>query len=136
MIIYPAIDIKDGACVRLKQGHMDEATLFHKDPPTQANLFAKQGFTHLHLIDLNAAFTKKDEKRNKINNKVLAKTIQAAKHQGLKVQLGGGLRSMNDLAFWDKEGVDAFILGSAALYDPFFVKEALRLYEGAHYFGC
>lgn len=122
MIIYPAIDLKDGVCVRLLRGDMDRATIFNADPASQALEFQESGFRWLHLVDLNGAI----EGRS-VNTDVVTDVIKAV---DMPVQLGGGIRTMAALEHWLSVGVTRPILGTAALADPEFVQQACREFEG------
>ena len=122
MIIYPAIDLKDGVCVRLLRGDMDRATLFNTDPARQALDFQESGFQWLHLVDLNGAI----EGRS-VNTDVVMTVIQSV---DIPVQLGGGIRTMATLEHWFSAGVSRAVLGTAALADPDFVLAACREFEG------
>lgn len=122
MIIYPAIDLKDGQCVRLLRGDMDKATVFSDDPGAQAKLFEDAGFEWLHLVDLNGAF------EGKPVNKAAVKTILA--NVSVPVQLGGGIRTMQLVEEWLEAGITRVILGTVALRNPSFVREACRLFPG------
>src|SRR5882672_8390746 len=122
MIIFPAIDLKDGACVRLKQGVMEDATVFNTDPAAQARAFADQGFQWLHCVDLNGAFAGHSANAEAI------KSIRAAIR--LPIQLGGGIRDMAAVESWLDAGITRVILGTAALTDPQFVKDAARKFPG------
>jgi phosphoribosylformimino-5-aminoimidazole carboxamide ribotide isomerase len=122
MIIFPAIDLKDGVCVRLKKGVMEDATVFNTDPAAQARAFAQQGFQWLHCVDLNGAFAGKSANTDAI------KAIRAA--IDLPIQLGGGIRDMVAVESWLAAGITRVILGTAALTDPSFVKEAARRFPG------
>src|SRR5450432_1961048 len=122
MILFPAIDLKDGACVRLKKGAMDEATVFNTDPAAQARAFAAQGFQWLHCVDLNGAFAGHSA------NTAAIKSILAA--IDLPIQLGGGIRDMAAVESWLAAGITRVILGTAALTNPAFVKEAARAFPG------
>ena len=122
MIIFPAIDLKNGQCVRLKQGVMEEATVFNADPGAQAKIFEDQGFQWLHCVDLNGAF------EGKSANSVAISTIRAAIK--LPIQLGGGIRNLAAVEHWLGQGITRVILGTAALTDPGFVKEAARKFPG------
>ena len=122
MILYPAIDLKDGACVRLKRGEMQDATVFNRDPAAQARLFEQQGFSWLHCVDLNGAF----EGRS-VNGAAIAAIRQAVK---LPIQLGGGIRDMAGIESWLAAGIARVILGTAALTNPGLVKEAARKFPG------
>lgn len=120
MIIFPAIDLKDGVCVRLKKGVMADATVFNTDPAAQARAFAGQGFEWLHCVDLNGAFAGHSANAEAIRN------IRAA--IDLPIQLGGGIRDMAAVEGWLQAGITRVILGTAALTNPAFVKEAARAY--------
>lgn len=122
MIIFPAIDLKDGVCVRLKKGVMEDATVFNTDPGAQAKSFAAQGFQWLHCVDLNGAFAGHSANTDAI------KSIRAAIE--LPIQLGGGIRDMKAVDGWLDAGITRVILGTAALTDPQFVKDAARAYPG------
>ena len=122
MIIFPAIDLKDGVCVRLKKGVMDDATVFNTDPAAQAKAFADQGFEWLHCVDLNGAFAGKSANAEAI------KSIRAA--TPCSIQLGGGIRDMAAVEGWLAAGITRVILGTAALTDPQFVKDAARAFPG------
>ena len=122
MIIFPAIDLKDGQCVRLKRGLMDEATIFNADPGAQARQFAEQGFEYLHCVDLNGAFAGHSANSDAI------KSIRAA--ITLPIQLGGGIRDLAAVEGWLAAGITRVILGTAALTDPDFVKQAARKFPG------
>ena len=119
MIIFPAIDLKDGQCVRLKRGLMEEATIFNPDPAAQARAFEAQGFEWLHCVDLNGAFE---------GRSVNADAIRAIRAViDLPIQLGGGIRDMAAVEAWLAAGIARVILGTAALKNPDFVREAARL---------
>jgi len=120
--LYPAIDLKDGNCVRLIRGEMDRATTFNTDPGAQAAAFAEMGFTHLHVVDLNGAFEGKSANIDAVKS-ILAST-------DAPVQLGGGIRTRADIDRWLEAGIDRVILGTAALHDPDLVKEAARALPG------
>ncbi|BAQ15771.1 1-(5-phosphoribosyl)-5-[(5-phosphoribosylamino)methylideneamino]imidazole-4-carboxamide isomerase [Methyloceanibacter caenitepidi] len=122
MILYPAIDLKDGQCVRLRQGEMDQATVFNEDPAAQAKTFEDQGFEWLHVVDLNGAF------EGKPVNGPAVEAIFAASH--LPIQLGGGIRDIDTIADWLDKGIDRVILGTAAVRDPDLVREAARDFPG------
>jgi phosphoribosylformimino-5-aminoimidazole carboxamide ribotide isomerase len=122
VIIFPAIDLKDGVCVRLKKGVMEDATVFNTDPGAQAKSFAGQGFQWLHCVDLNGAFAGHSANTDAI------KSIRAAIE--LPIQLGGGIRDMKAVDGWLEAGITRVILGTAALTDPQFVKDAARAYPG------
>jgi phosphoribosylformimino-5-aminoimidazole carboxamide ribotide isomerase len=122
MILFPAIDLKDGQCVRLKKGVMEDATVFNDDPAAQARAFKAQGFQWLHCVDLNGAFAGHSANAGAI------KSIRAA--IDLPIQLGGGIRDMAAVEGWLAAGITRVILGTAALTDPAFVKEAAREFPG------
>jgi phosphoribosylformimino-5-aminoimidazole carboxamide ribotide isomerase len=120
MILYPAIDLKDGRCVRLAEGRMEAATIFNEDPADQAALFQSAGFEWLHVIDLDGAFA--GAARN-------AAAIQAILARAFApVQLGGGVRDMSAIAYWINAGVTRVILGTAAVRNPALVAEAARAF--------
>jgi phosphoribosylformimino-5-aminoimidazole carboxamide ribotide isomerase len=118
VILYPAIDLKDGVCVRLKRGDMNAATVFNTDPAAQARAFAQAGCQWLHVVDLDGAI----EGRS-VNGPAVDAIIAAVK---IPVQLGGGIRDMVAIEFWLGRGVARVILGTAALRDPALVHEACR----------
>ena len=122
MILFPAIDLKDGQCVRLKRGLMDEATVFNADPAAQAREFADQGFEWLHCVDLNGAFDGRSTNADAI------KSIRAA--IALPIQLGGGIRDMAGIEGWLAAGISRIILGTAALKNPALVREAAKAHPG------
>jgi len=122
VILFPAIDLKDGACVRLKRGEMGEATIFNADPADQARKFEALGFRWLHCIDLNGSFEGRSANGDAI------RAIRSAIK--LPVQIGGGIRSMHDVEGWLAAGITRVILGTAALSDPGFVREAARGFPG------
>ncbi|MFD1624695.1 1-(5-phosphoribosyl)-5-[(5-phosphoribosylamino)methylideneamino]imidazole-4-carboxamide isomerase [Azospirillum griseum] len=122
MIIYPAIDLKDGACVRLLRGEMSQATVFNTDPGDQARLFQSQGFEWLHLVDLNGAFEGKP-----VNGAAVESILKAVT---IPVQLGGGIRDLKTIGMWLEKGVSRVILGTVALRDPELVKSACREFPG------
>jgi phosphoribosylformimino-5-aminoimidazole carboxamide ribotide isomerase len=120
MILFPAIDLKDGVCVRLEQGDMGRATVFNRDPAAQANVFEEEGFRHLHVVDLDGAFAGKP-----MNAAAVDRILETV---GLCVQLGGGIRDMATVEGWLGKGVDRVIIGTAAVRDPAFVKAAARTF--------
>ena len=122
MILFPAIDLKNGEAVRLQQGDMARATVFNRDPASQAHAFASLGFEWLHLVDLDGAFAGKP-----VNALAVAAILKAVK---IPVQLGGGIRSLGTVEAWLGEGVARVILGTAAVRDPDFVKTAAKKYPG------
>ena len=121
MILYPAIDLKDGACVRLEQGDMARATVFSRDPAAQAQTFAAQGFEYLHVVDLDGAFA-----GHPINTAAVARILQAV---AIPVQLGGGIRDLATIERWIEAGATRVIIGTAAVRDPGLVKSAARRFE-------
>lgn len=122
MILFPAIDLKDGQCVRLKLGEMDAATVFNDDPAAQAKLFEEQGFEWLHIVDLNGAFAGKP-----VNGDAVDAILAAI---SMPTQLGGGIRDMATIEHWLSKGIRRVILGTAAVRDPALVREACRAYPG------
>jgi phosphoribosylformimino-5-aminoimidazole carboxamide ribotide isomerase len=122
MILFPAIDLKNGQCVRLRQGEMAEATVFNTDPAAQARAFEEQGFEWLHVVDLNGAFAGRPVNADAVE------AILAAMH--IPVQLGGGIRDLDTVVTWLDKGIDRVILGTAAVRDPSFVREAARDFPG------
>src|ERR1700761_7159969 len=122
MIIFPAIDLKDGVCVRLKKGVMEDATIFNTAPAAQARDFASQGFQWLHCVDLNGAFAGHSANAEAI------KAIRAA--IDLPIQLGGGIRDRAAVEAWLEAGITRVILGTAALKNPDFVRAAARAHPG------
>ena len=119
MILFPAIDLKEGLAVRLEQGDMARATVFHRDPAAQARAFELQGFEYLHIVDLDGAFAGKP-----VNADAVERIIEAT---NMPVQLGGGIRDMATLEGWLEKGVNRVIIGTAAVRDPDFVREAATL---------
>jgi len=122
MILYPAIDLKDGQCVRLRQGLMDQATVFNTSPADQARLFAEQGFKALHVVDLNGAF----EGRS-INAEAVSAILSSV---SIPVQLGGGIRTLEAISLWLSRRVSRVILGTAAVRNPALVKAACARFPG------
>ena len=120
--LYPAIDLKDRACVRLLRGEMDQATAFNPDPADQARQFADMGFTNLHVVDLNGAFDGKS-----VNGGAVRGILEAT---NVPVQLGGGIRTRGQIDAWLEAGISRVILGTAALRDPELVKSAARALPG------
>ncbi|OQW61279.1 MAG: 1-(5-phosphoribosyl)-5-((5-phosphoribosylamino)methylideneamino)imidazole-4-carboxamide isomerase [Proteobacteria bacterium SG_bin9] len=122
MILFPAIDLKNGECVRLQQGDMARATVFNTNPAAQARSFEEQGFSHLHVVDLDGAFA---------GRPVNAQAVEAMlKAIAMPVQLGGGIRDIATLEAWLAKGIDRVIIGTAAVRDPAFVKEAAKKHPG------
>ena len=122
MILFPAIDLKDGQCVRLKLGDMDEATVYNTDPAAQARSFEEQGFEWLHVVDLNGAFAGAS-----VNGDAVEAILKATKNP---VQLGGGIRTLGHIEAWLEKGLSRVILGTVAVRDPDLVKEACRAFPG------
>ncbi len=123
MILFPAIDLKGGQCVRLVHGDMSQATVFNDDPAAQATIFERQGFEYLHVVDLDGAFAGKPMNANAVDG-ILA-TLEK-----MPVQLGGGIRDMRTVDGWLGKGVSRVIIGTAAVRDPGFVREAARKNPG------
>ncbi len=122
MILYPAIDLKDGNCVRLLRGDMDKATIFGADPAAQAASFAAAGCAWIHLVDLNGAFA---------GAPVNAKAVRdILKEVDVPCQLGGGIRDMKTIEMWLSEGLSRVILGTVAVEEPNLVRQAARAFEG------
>jgi phosphoribosylformimino-5-aminoimidazole carboxamide ribotide isomerase len=122
LTLYPAIDLKDGRCVRLKRGAMESATVFNDDPAAQALSFERDGFAWLHCVDLDGAFAGRPANADAV------KAIRAATR--LPIQLGGGIRGLAAIESWLALGIDRVILGTAALQNPALVREAARAFPG------
>ena len=122
LTLYPAIDLKDGACVRLRRGEMDDATVYSDNPGAQAKAWQDAGFRWLHVVDLNGAFAGQSE-----NAQAVRAIVEAA---DVPVQLGGGLRDMQGIAAWPEAGITRVILGSVAVKNPALVREACRAFPG------
>ncbi len=122
MILFPAIDLKNGECVRLRQGDMDCATVFNDNPAAQAAIFEAQGFSWLHVVDLDGAFAGAP-----VNREAVDAILGAV---SFPVQLGGGVRDMRTVEGWLARGVARVIIGTAAVRDPAFVKAAARAHPG------
>lgn len=122
MILYPAIDLKDGACVRLYKGEMDQATVFNDDPAAQAAAFAAAGCRWLHLVDLNGAFAGEP-----VNGAAVEAILSRV---SVPTQLGGGIRDMATIDAWLEKGLSRVILGTVAVRDPALVKEAAKAHPG------
>lgn len=122
MIFFPAIDLKEGHCVRLRQGDMQTATVFNDDPGAQARLFADAGCRWLHVVDLDGAFA-----GHPVNAEAVGAILAAV---DLPVQLGGGIRTLATVASWLDRGVHRVILGTVALRDPDLVRTACRNFPG------
>jgi phosphoribosylformimino-5-aminoimidazole carboxamide ribotide isomerase len=122
MILYPAIDLKDGACVRLRRGEMDDATVFNNDPGAQAKQFADAGCEWIHVVDLNGAFAGKP-----VNGDAVDAILAAV---DVPVQLGGGIRTLETAANWIERGVSRIVLGTVAVKDPAMVIAACKRWPG------
>lgn len=122
MILFPAIDLKDGQCVRLKLGDMDQATVFNDSPGNQAKAFENQGFEWLHVVDLNGAFAGESRNGDAVDA-ILASTKNP-------VQLGGGIRNLTQIETWLEKGLARVILGTVAVRDPDLVREACKKFPG------
>ena len=125
MILFPAIDLKDGQCVRLEQGDMARATLFNEDPGAQAADFAAQGFSHLHIVDLDGAFAGAS-----VNRAAVEAIVEACRAANVTTQLGGGIRNLENIERWLAAGIDRVILGTVAQRDPDLVRAACRQFDG------
>jgi phosphoribosylformimino-5-aminoimidazole carboxamide ribotide isomerase len=122
VILFPAIDLKEGLAVRLEQGDMARATIFNRDPAAQAHTFEEQGFKYLHIVDLDGAFAGKP-----VNAAAVERILEAV---AIPVQLGGGIRDMATIEGWLAKGVNRVIIGTAAVRDPELVKSAARAFAG------
>jgi phosphoribosylformimino-5-aminoimidazole carboxamide ribotide isomerase len=122
MILFPAIDLKDGQCVRLVHGLMDRATVFNDDPAAQARAFEEAGFTYIHLVDLNGAFEGRPVNADAVENILAAIKVPA--------QLGGGIRDLATIEMWLTKGVARVIIGTAAVKNPDLVIEACKKFPG------
>lgn len=122
LTLYPAIDLKAGQCVRLFQGRMEKATVYNKDPASQAEAFEEAGFSWVHIVDLDGAFSGRAENADAVAA-ICART-------GLQAQLGGGIRDMAAVKGWLDRGLDRVILGTAAVRDPDFVSKAAKAFPG------
>ena len=122
MILFPAIDLKNGQCVRLEQGDMARATVFNLDPAAQAKSFAAQGFEYLHVVDLDGAFAGQP-----MNSAAVEAMLKAV---AMPVQLGGGIRDLTTVEAWLTKGVTRVIIGTAAVRDPDLVKSAAKKFPG------
>jgi phosphoribosylformimino-5-aminoimidazole carboxamide ribotide isomerase len=120
VILFPAIDLKNGEAVRLEQGDMARATIFHRDPAEQARIFAAQGFKYLHIVDLDGAFAGRP-----MNAGAVERILSAVK---IPVQLGGGIRDRATIEAWLDKGVARVIIGTAAVRDPALIKEAAKAF--------
>ena len=123
MLIIPAIDLKDGQCVRLKQGLMDESTVFSNDPAAMASQWVQEGARRLHLVDLNGAFAGAPVNQTVVNE-------ITSGHPTLSVQIGGGIRKLDTIEAYVNAGVSWIIIGTQAVKQPAFVAEACREFPG------
>ena len=123
MLVIPAIDLKDGQCVRLRQGRMEESTVFSDDPIKMAGHWAQQGAKRLHIVDLNGAFA-----GTPVNAEIVTSIVNA--YPGLSVQIGGGIRCLESAKFYVDAGVSFVIIGTAAVKNPELVKEACVSFPG------
>ena len=121
MIIFPAIDIKDGKCVRLIKGDFNQMTSYEKSPFDQAKIFFENGFKNIHIVDLDGALNGKSSNSNMV--KEILKNIK------LKIQIGGGIRTIDDIGNWIKSGVDKVIIGTAAVENRDFLKDACKKFK-------
>ncbi len=122
MILFPAIDLKEGLAVRLEQGDMTRATIFHRDPAAQARAFEVAGFEYLHIVDLDGAFAGKP-----VNAAAVERILETV---GLPIQLGGGVRDIATVEAWLGKGVNRVIIGTAAVRNPELVKQAAKAFPG------
>jgi phosphoribosylformimino-5-aminoimidazole carboxamide ribotide isomerase len=122
MILFPAIDLKDGQCVRLELGDMNRTTVFNDDPAAQARAFEEAGFEWLHLVDLNGAFAGEP-----VNTEAVEAILRAV---SIPAQLGGGIRDMATIEHWLEKGIRRVILGTVAVRDPDLVRRACRAFPG------
>ena len=122
MILFPAIDLKDGKCVRLYKGEMDQATVFNDNPSDQAQKFERAGCEWIHIVDLNGAFAGRPINEEPVDEILKSVTIP--------IQLGGGIRDIETIENWIKKGVSRVILGTIALRDPSFVIAAAKIFPG------
>ena len=122
MILFPAIDLKDGQCVRLKLGDMDQVTVFNQSPAAQAKSFEDQGFDYLHVVDLNGAFAGES-----VNGAAVEAILGAV---NMPVQLGGGIRTIAHIEAWLDKGLSRVILGTVAVRDPQLAKDACKAFPG------
>ena len=121
-ILFPAIDLKDGECVRLKLGDMDQATVYNPDPGAQARIFQDQGFQWLHVVDLNGAFAGET-----VNGSAVETILENTSNP---VQLGGGIRNLDHISNWLERGISRVILGTIAVREPHLVIEACKEFPG------
>ena len=119
MILFPAIDLKNGSCVRLVQGKMEDATIFNENPVDQAKYFESKGCKWIHIVDLDGAFQGKP-----VNEETIKKIISSV---NIKIQLGGGIRNMQSIDKWFASGIERLVLGSLIVTNPILVKEFWNL---------
>lgn len=129
MLIIPAIDLKDGHCVRLKQGVMEDATVFSKEPGEMALHWLSQGARRLHLVDLNGAFAGKPR-----NETVICEIVKAIDDQ-IPIQLGGGIRDLDTIERYLDDGISYIIIGTAAIKIPGFLQDACNAFPGQIFVG-
>src|SRR5258708_19446384 len=127
MILFPAIDLKNGQCVRLEQGDMARATVFNLDPAAQAHAFAAQGFEYLHVVDLDGAFAGKP--MNALAVEAMLKAVT------MPLQLGGGIRDLKTIESWLAKGIARVIIGTAAVRDPALVRDPAKKFPAPAPFG-
>jgi phosphoribosylformimino-5-aminoimidazole carboxamide ribotide isomerase len=125
MILFPAIDLKDGTCVRLLRGDMEAATVFNDSPADQALAFVEAGTSWLHMVDLNGAFDGES-----VNGAAVRAILDVTRAAGVQVQLGGGIRTRDHVSAWLADGIDRVILGTAAVKNPDLVVESCREFPG------
>jgi phosphoribosylformimino-5-aminoimidazole carboxamide ribotide isomerase len=125
MILFPAIDLKDGACVRLLRGDMEAATVFNDSPADQARAFVEAGAQWLHIVDLNGAFDGES-----VNGDAVRAILNVTRAAGVRVQLGGGIRTPEHVSGWLADGIDRVILGTAAVKNPDLVIASCRDHPG------
>ena len=123
MLVIPAIDLKDGQCVRLRQGRMEDSTVFSDDPASMAGIWQEKGARRLHIVDLNGAFA-----GTPVNAEIITKI--AAAYPDLPIQIGGGIRNLDSVGFYLDAGVSYVIIGTQAVKNPEFVREACLAYPG------
>lgn len=123
MLVIPAIDIKDGHCVRLRQGRMEDSTVFNEDPVQQAAAFAAQGARRLHIVDLNGAFA-----GTPVNADLIRRIVASCPN--MPIQVGGGIRDIESIQFYLDAGVSFVVIGTQAVKDPDFVRQACEQFPG------
>jgi phosphoribosylformimino-5-aminoimidazole carboxamide ribotide isomerase len=125
MILFPAIDLKDGACVRLLRGNMEAVTVFNDSPADQAQAFVEAGTSWLHMVDLNGAFDGES-----VNGVAVRAILDVTRAADVQVQLGGGIRTRDQVSAWLSDGIDRIILGTAAVKNPDLVTGSCREFPG------